>query len=35
MQYKIFVGNNPITLEHDNLDQTINVDDLQNRIIKS
>tara|TARA_R110000737_G_scaffold349799_3_gene386930 strand:+ start:500 stop:1033 length:534 start_codon:yes stop_codon:yes gene_type:complete len=28
MQYKIFVGNNPITLEHDNLDQTINVDDL-------
>ena len=28
MQYTIHVGENPITLEHDNLDSTINVDDL-------
>lgn len=28
MKYKIHIGNNPITLEHDNIDSTINVDDL-------
>ena len=28
MKYKIHIGNNPITLEHDNMDSTINVDDL-------
>ena len=28
MQYTIHVGDTPITLEHDNLDSTINVDDL-------
>lgn len=28
MKYTIHVGENPITLEHDNLDSTINVDDL-------
>lgn len=28
MQYTIHVGNNPITLEHDDLESTINVDDL-------
>ena len=28
MQYTIHVGDNPITLEHDNLDSMINVDDL-------
>lgn len=28
MQYTIHIGENPIVLEHDNLDSTINVDDL-------
>ena len=28
MKYTIHVGDNPITLEHDDLDSTINVDDL-------
>lgn len=28
MKYTIHVGNNPITLEHDDLESTINVDDL-------
>lgn len=28
MKYTIHVGNNPITLEHDNIDSIINVDDL-------
>ena len=28
MQYTIHIGENPIILEHDNLDSTINVDDL-------
>lgn len=28
MRYTVHVGDNPITLEHDNLDSTINVDDL-------
>lgn len=28
MKYKIFIGDNPITLEHDNLDNTINVDSM-------
>ncbi len=28
MEYKIHIGNSPITLVHDNLDSTINVDDL-------
>lgn len=28
MKYTIHIGDNPITLEHDNLDSTINVDDL-------
>lgn len=28
MKYTIHIGENPITLEHDNLDSTINVDDL-------
>ena len=28
MEYKIHIGKHPITLEHDNLDSTINVDDL-------
>jgi len=28
MKYKIHVGDNPITFEHDNLDSNINVDDL-------